>query len=233
MQQLFIFPHAGGSDVSFTSFQKRLRPEIESHVIPYPGRGKRFREPFSPDMKSLVDDCLSQLLTLLNGKEFAFLGHSFGALVAYECMLRMQAGNMPLPAVAFLTGRGAPSRPTGDKPKHNLPEKELVAYLESIGGMPGELAENTEFLAFYLPIIRNDLRLNESYVPVPAPKLHIPFILMNGTGDSGINREQIDEWFYLSYMTIKQEEFEGNHFFLIHNHKVTDKLNSYYKSLAL
>lgn len=222
LKQLFIFPHAGGSEVSYLSLQKLLSPLFNVNIISYPGRGKRIMEPYVPDMAALVQDCISQVTPVLNGGDYFFLGHSFGALVAFENLRYLTKNKLPLPAVAFLSGRGAPSLPVSTPLKHLMSDDELVRYLNGIGGIPKELIDNYDFLSFFLPIIRNDLRLNEIYTYREEDKLPVPFVLMNGKDDTGVKPETIEAWQNETQSPVRKIEMEGNHFFILNNPSVID-----------
>ena len=155
------------------------------------------------------------------------MGHSFGALVAFECMRALQSDNMPQPAISFLSGKNAPSHVSDGISKHTMDDEQLIEYLKNLGGIPNDLADNQSFISFYLPIIRHDLALIENYEYRQRNQLNVPLVLINGTDDLGIKSSSIQGW---QQETTKQCHFEkmaGGHFFNLENQSFTNLIFSY------
>ena len=225
--KLFIFPHAGGSDLSYASIEKSLSLVFDCFTFCYPGRGRRYNDEFARNIGELVEDCLSFLLSKQDGEDFFFMGHSFGALVAFECMRALQSDNMPQPAMSFLSGKNAPSHVSDGILKHTMDDEQLIEYLKNLGGIPSDLADNQSFISFYLPIIRHDLALIENYEYRQRNQLNVPLVLINGTEDLGIKSSSIQGW---QQETTKQCHFEkmaGGHFFNLENQSFTNLIFSY------
>lgn len=53
-----------------------------------------------------------------------------------------------------------------------------------MGGIPSELLKNKEVLDFFLPIIKHDFRILESYHYEPATKLDIPIDVFYGSSEA-------------------------------------------------
>ncbi len=225
--RLFIFPHAGGSDISYSSIEKSISHCFDASTICYPGRGRRYSENFVKNINELIDDCLAQLLSKLNGSVFFFMGHSFGALVAFECARALQQNKMEVPPIMFLSGRGSPAYTSLSAQKHKLNDTHLTNYLKTIGGLPDALLADTSFLSFYLPIIRNDLALNENYTYKNSPLIHTKLVLINGTADTVVSPESVKAWQQETEAGCKFEMLEGGHFFHLENPLFTDMLFSY------
>ncbi len=215
--QLFIFPHAGGSDLSYLAMEKSLSSGFDVCTICYPGRSRRYTDVFARNMDELVKDSLSILLSKYNGGNFFIMGHSFGALVAFECMKMLQSQQRKLPNLAILSGKQAPSYRSTETPKHTLDDVQLVDFLKGMGGLPQELAENPSFLSFYLPIIRNDLALNETYEYKNAMPLNVPIVLVNGTEDKDIKPSAIEAWQQETSQKCEIVNMSGGHFFNLEN----------------
>ena len=199
------------------SLQKRLNHFFDVIIVSYPGRGKRLSEPFANNFGALVQDCIGQLKSYIDKQDFYILGHSFGALVAFECLRVLDVANEKMPVKAFLSGRGAPSEPIMHPLKHLMTDIELIDYLNSIGGIPSELSGNTDFLSFFLPIIRNDLKLNELYEYKNGKAFDIPLVILNGEDDKGVKQEAIDSWQKETQIPLKKVSMEGGHFFIMNN----------------
>jgi medium-chain acyl-[acyl-carrier-protein] hydrolase len=227
--KLFIFPHAGGSDFSYSSIEKSLSPFFDCFTFCYPGRGRRYNDKFVKTIDELVDDCLSFFLSKQDGEDFFFMGHSFGALVAFECMRVMQSDNMALPAMSFLSGKSAPSLVSDSILKHTMDDEQLIAYLKNLGGIPNDLADNESFISFYLPIIRHDLALIENYQYQVRSQLNVPLVLINGTEDLGIKSSSLHGWQQETTELCYFEKMAGGHFFNLENQSFTNLICSYYE----
>ncbi|PSL24051.1 thioesterase II family protein [Chitinophaga ginsengisoli] len=211
--QLFIFPHAGGSEVSYVPIEKELLPETVASTICYAGRGRRIHEPFQQDMATMAMDCMS-IVQQRRKKDMPliFLGHSLGALIAFETMNCMRRYDMELPELVFLSGRKGPAI----KEKSNrslLSDLELLACLANMGGIPEPFLDHPDFRSFYLPIIRNDLRLNDTYCYHQQEPFDMPFVVMNGVEDENVGTEPALSWKEHTSAACYEEWLEGNHFY--------------------
>lgn len=227
MKQIFIFPHAGGSEISYVSLKKKLSAKLVVNIIKYPGRGSRIAEPLPENFRHLVKDCTGQIVTDKVSNEYYILGHSFGALLAYEVLCELRENDQSLPEKAFLSGRGAPSVNASTPFKHLMSNAQLIDYLSEMGGIPEELADNEDFLSFFLPIIRSDLKMNELYKNIARPQHNIPFIILHGKDDNGVKIDGINAWQDFTTYPINKMEFDGDHFFILKNELFTSKVLSY------
>ena len=92
--RLFCFPHAGGGASSFVPLAGLLPSSIELAAVLLPGRETRFREPPFARMEPLVQALADGLRDEL-GAPFAFMGHSMGALVAFELARELRRRGVP------------------------------------------------------------------------------------------------------------------------------------------
>src|SRR5215813_9802465 len=101
--RLLCFPHAGGGASAFEWWRTSSPSGIDVCPVQYPGRENRWGEPFAPELTDLLT-ALAEDLAPIWERPFAFLGHSFGALVAFElARVLIQQGHPP-PVRLFLTG---------------------------------------------------------------------------------------------------------------------------------
>jgi medium-chain acyl-[acyl-carrier-protein] hydrolase len=212
--QLFIFPHAGGSEVSYIPVEKELRSFAATTVIGYAGRGRRINEPFIKDMDTMAMDCM-EIVNKTRDRQLplVFFGHSLGSLIAFETMNCMRRNNIALPELVFFSGRKAPAVLTGENNRSMLPDNDLLACLSAMGGIPDYFLQHPDFLSFYLPIIRNDLRLNDTYCYKTVKQFDIPFVIMNGTEDENIGTDPVRSWKQHTAAACYQERLDGNHFY--------------------
>ena len=213
--RLFCFPHAGGSASSFSHWAGKLSQRIDVVAIAPPGRGSRMQEP-------LPDDTLAMAATIADGLKsqsdvpFAFFGHSFGSLVAYECARELQRRGQAAPVLLIASAHEAPQL-SGSEPTawlHALPDVEFLKEARSCGFIPEEAVQNAELLAILAPVLRADLRLNETYKhEVPAQLLTCPVVAFGGTADF-IEPAALQAWQAVSAETCPEARlFSGGHFY--------------------
>ncbi|WP_350301786.1 thioesterase II family protein [Peribacillus frigoritolerans] len=92
----------------------------------------------------------------------------------------------------------------------------LTFYREgfNLGGTPEQLINNKELLDLYLPSIRADYKLVETYkFQERLSLLNIPFYVFYGDKDD-IKMDELQEWKIHTSQTCRWYEFIGGHFFI-------------------
>jgi hypothetical protein len=84
--RLFCFPHAGGGAQSYKDWSGKF-PNVEVQAINLPGRGSRQLEEPITHLPELVRAIVSEIRYQLN-LPYAFFGHSWGSVLAYEVQVR-------------------------------------------------------------------------------------------------------------------------------------------------
>jgi medium-chain acyl-[acyl-carrier-protein] hydrolase len=110
--------------------------------------------------------------------------------------------------------RRAPQLASGSPPAHQLADAELINWMRDLGGTPELLLEHPELLPIFLPILRADLTLHESYVYQPEPPLNLPITAFCGLGDSQASRAEMAAWREQSSAAYGLRLYPGDHFFL-------------------
>jgi medium-chain acyl-[acyl-carrier-protein] hydrolase len=211
--RLLCFPYAGGSAQIFRGWQDELPGEIEVSPVHLPGRGRRSREkPFSellPLAEVLADALLSHL-----DKPYALFGHSIGAIIAFELarVLRREGG--PLPLYLFVSGCRAPQFTFTRHRTHDLPGAELIRELRRLNGTPETILESPAMLQFFLPMIRSDLQMVQTYSYVAEPPLSCPISAFGGLQDFDETTEMLSAWREQTTASFHFQMFAGDHFFL-------------------
>jgi medium-chain acyl-[acyl-carrier-protein] hydrolase len=109
----------------------------------------------------------------------------------------------------------APHRPGFRGPLvHGLPEDDLVAHLDRLGGMPREIVEDKELRAIFLPLLRADLRVAEEYVHRPAPPLSCPISVWGGADDFLTNEDGLEAWSEITRAEFRLRILPGRHQFI-------------------
>jgi surfactin synthase thioesterase subunit len=210
---LFCFPWAGVGASAFYSWSRYLPGEVELTAVQYPGREDRLGETALRRL-SLLRDLLMRDLASHCDRAFAFLGHSMGALVAFELARGLVRAGLPAPGHLFVSGRQAPQLPEPMAPIPDLPDAEFVAELQQrYGGVPEAIARDPEMRAIFLPAIRADLELVHAYTYEPGPALGCGISALGGTEDR-IGREHLEGWRVQTRGPFRLDLLSGDHFFI-------------------
>lgn len=210
--RLFCFPYAGGGAQVFRSWPDSLPPTVEVCAIELPGRGTRLKQAFFTRIEPLVEAIALTLLPMLN-KPFAFFGHSMGALVSFELARLLRKQGERQPTHMFISGRRAPQIPNSE-PIHALPEAKFIEKLRRYNGTPSQVLENAELMQLFLPILRADFEVLETYVYKNEPAFDFPITAFGGLQDTEATRQDLEAWDKHTTADFKLHMFPGNHFFI-------------------
>lgn len=211
--RLYCFPYAGGSAQAFRGWQRHFTPQVALSLARLPGRAARVGEPAFKRYKPLVNALADALIPELP-PAFAFWGHSMGALISFELARELRRRGKPAPLALFLSGRGAPQVPDPDPPTFNLPEPEFISELRRLNGTPKELLDSPELKEFFLPTIRADFELVETYEYEPEPPLTCAICAYGGLQDTNVPAAKLKEWQKQTSGAFKVRMFPGDHFYI-------------------
>jgi medium-chain acyl-[acyl-carrier-protein] hydrolase len=170
-------------------------------------------EPAFSDVGSLTGAMHDALLPHLE-RPFAFLGHSNGALMAFELARALRRSGGPMPLRLFASGRGAPHVPFPEPPVHALPEPDFLHEVRRLSGTPDELFEHPELVELLVPLLRADFALGETYVCRDEPPLDVPITAFGGMDDAEVPLERVAAWRAQTTRGFRLRMFPGGHFFL-------------------
>lgn len=209
--QLFCFHHAGGTASMFRDWPPLLPQSIEPVAVQLPGRQDRFREPPFEKMAPLVD-ALRTVIEPLLGRPFAFYGVSMGARVAWALTHGLRERAMPMPAGLYLASTAAPELPEG-RDNWDVPKDDLVGYLREMGGTPPEVLAEPALLASFLPTLRADLTLVDTFRFRPSTPLDVPIRAFAGVDDVEGSPERMSGWRSETRGRFELDVISGGHFF--------------------
>lgn len=215
--RIFCFPYAGGSAQVFRTWQRLFPAEVDVCPVQLPGRGKRISEPPFTSIQSLAK-AIADAIFNSSLVPFVFFGHSMGALISFELARELRRRGSVGPQHLFLSGRRAPTAPDPDSPTFNLPHDEFIAELRRLNGTPPELLSIPEATELFLPLLRADFEMVDTYVYEDEEPLAYPITVYGGLGDESVSRDSLREWQKQTTATCKERMFPGDHFF-IHNPK--------------
>lgn len=210
---LFCFPYAGGSAAVYRRWPQMLPPEVQVVGIQLPGRGHRLSEPAVSSM-GVVADALAGEVVRHGDREFAFLGHSMGALIGFEVARRLEARDRAGLRHLFVSGRRAPSLPAEDKQVHKMDQRELVDTLRRLDGTPPGILDNQELMELMLPALRADFAMCETYEYRSAPPLSCPITAVGGDEDRGVSESDLRAWAVETRSRFRCHLLPGGHFFV-------------------
>jgi medium-chain acyl-[acyl-carrier-protein] hydrolase len=209
--RLFCFPFAGGGASTYNRWAERERKTFQVWAVQYPGRETRWGEQSFANLPDMVDAIAEDLSPLWEG-QFAFWGHSFGGLVAFELSKTLLCRGSQVPERLFISAARAPHLPARE-PIHHLPDTEFLRKLCEFEGMSEEVMKSPDLLSVVLPIIRDDFRLFETHHACKIEPLPVPISVFGGLQDTGAPIGDLLAWSSYTTNTFRSRFFPGNHFF--------------------
>ncbi|MET8975192.1 alpha/beta fold hydrolase [Streptomyces sp. NPDC004539] len=216
--RLVCFPHAGGAASYFRDWGGRGVPGAQVWAVQYPGRENRIREPFPPDLHTLADRLAEELSGFLD-RPAVFFGHSMGAVVGYEVVRRLTAdGRADAVRHLVVSGCGAPHRVrpfAGQEGAHLLDDDRLVALLKELGSGNAALLDDPDMRSAFLPAVRADYRIVQSYAPrTGGPLLGTDVTAFVGGQDAAVGIGDAHAWAAVTRGRFTLRTFPGGHFYL-------------------
>jgi medium-chain acyl-[acyl-carrier-protein] hydrolase len=211
--RLVCFPYAGGGVPTFRQWITAFPSDYELTIVQLPGRGSFLREKPFVEMDLLIPDLVRVLEPDLN-RPYAFFGHSLGALIAYEIVRILQNRGIHQLIHLFVSGRGAPHVPDSNPPIYHLPDSQFIDKIYQFNGTPQEILANQELMQIFLPILRADFTLNETYKYRPGKLLTCPVTAFGGDRDGRVPYESLQAWKSLTTGRFHSIICPGDHFFL-------------------
>lgn len=229
--RLFCFPHAGGGASAYRHWPGKLPEAIDVCPVQPPGRENRIREAPLSTMDELVAAADRALAPLVD-RPFALFGHSLGATVAFEWAHRLRDGGGPEPEALLVSARAAPTAPLRFEPMFDLPLDAFKERLAELAGTPAEILENEEMMQILLPMLRADFEVHDTYRWRPRPELTCPIRVFGGRRDRAVTREELDAWHQVTTGPVSVELLEGDHFSLLTDGALLDRVEEALTDLA-
>lgn len=223
--RLFCFPYAGGSAATYLPWAKDLPAEVELVTIQPPGRSSRIFESPHKEMKDLVEEIMGELSLLLD-KPYVLLGHSLGSRVAFEVAKKCQQSGLPLPVHFIASGSRSAHLPLRRKLFYDLPDKEFIEEIKLLEGTPIEIIENEELMDLFLPVLRADFEIADTYCTEKSV-VNCPITVFGGEDDGTTTVQEMEAWQELFASFEHLHSFPGGHFFIdSHRSLVVNKVNN-------
>ncbi|MDA3647907.1 alpha/beta fold hydrolase [Saccharopolyspora indica] len=216
---LFCFPHAGGSATAYRPWRALFDDRVELRPLELPGHGALMSQPLLENIGDLVSHLVREMLVQIadhNVSRYALFGHSLGSLLAFETALRLRPE--PRPAALVVSGRNAPSvphraprTPHGTAHMAGLPDDDLVVALRELDGIPPVVEHNRDLLELFLPALRTDLRIAETYQPRPGVRVECPIAVIGAEDDPMTDAPGLAEWSAATTARTASRTVSGGH----------------------
>nr|WP_239483179.1 thioesterase domain-containing protein [Burkholderia sp. MS455] len=184
-----------------------------AQALQLPGRPPRHAEAAHSRYPALVDALRDALLPRLDAP-YAIYGHSLGALLAFGLAHALRDAGAPAPEHLFLAAYPAPHlhNPVGDIA--GLPEAEFIEGLKRLRGIPEQVLADSELLNVFLPSLRAEIALLNSYAHEGRAPLAVPATILGGTHDHVVTAAEIDAWRQHFAGAVDVREIDGGHYFV-------------------
>ncbi|MGZ2749830.1 SDR family NAD(P)-dependent oxidoreductase [Burkholderia stagnalis] len=211
--RIFCIPYLGGLGSVFSGWVRHLPDEIELQALQLPGRPPRHAEAAHSRYPALVD-ALRDVLMLRLDAPYAIYGHSLGALLAFGLAHALRDAGAPAPEHLFLAAYPAPHlhNPVGDIA--GLPEAAFIDGLKRLRGIPEQVLADRELLKVFLPSLRAEIDLLNSYVHDTRAPLAMPATILGGTRDHVVTAAEIGAWRQHFAVPVDVREIDGGHYFM-------------------
>jgi len=233
---LLCFPYAGAGTAAYQGWAEDLPPEIEVCLVRLPGRESRLSEEPYRRLSALVPVLATALQPYIDasaGRPFALFGHSMGALIVFELARFLRRARCCEPIHLVVSGRPAPQLPVA--PDHvmlqEMTEDQLIERLRTLNGTPKLLLDNPELLRTFLPTLRADFSIVETYTYEVGEPLECGISACGGVLDSDVPMEAVEAWRGQTRGRFSSRLSPGDHFFLLQRDGRQDLLDHIVKDL--
>ena len=210
--RLYCLPHAGGSANAYLAWKRHLESSIALEPVELSGRGRRITAPLFDRFGDVLTDVVEQVTQAPVPDDYAILGHSFGAILAFELAHELTDRGHPPPHRLFISASCAPSRvgeiaiPIADG------NRELLSSLAHLGGTPHEILADSEAVELFAPILRADLHALFDYRESRSAKLTCDMSIVLAADDSVADQTDAGLWAELTAGEAETYVIDGGHF---------------------
>lgn len=210
--RLVCFPHAGGPAMAFTALSAALPADVELLAVQYPGRQDRASEPFADDVTALAEGVVDALAAF-DDRPLFLLGHSFGAIVAFETARLLRGRTAP--AGLFASAAWPPSADWRAHVGGEQTDEEIVRQIRSLGGVPQVLLDDPEMVGEMIRLLRGDGAALARYRADENATVAAPLTVLVARDDPKNTVEQMANWERHTTGAYRIELLPGDHFALI------------------
>ncbi|WP_145336695.1 thioesterase II family protein [Paenibacillus xylanexedens] len=214
--KLFCIPYAGGSATIYSNWKRKLQKNIELILLEPAGRGRRSGEPLYNDLNEAVDDLYREVASVMEKDEnYILFGHSMGSLLAFELYYKLIKEGFREPIHLYVSGGKAPHLER-DIIYHDKPLEQFKKRIMDYDGVQSALLfQSEELLHFFLPVLRSDFKIVETYhYTTKTNKIGCDMTALTGIADSSLTLNDVAEWIRHAGENFYIKQYEGGHFFI-------------------
>ena len=97
---------------------------------------------------------------------------------------------------------------------HHLPDLNLIEEIRKYNGTPSSILEDKELMAVFLPIIRADFCISETYKYTSEEPLTRPITALGGLSDNTFDSQDLLKWQEQTISSFEYDLLPGDHFFI-------------------
>lgn len=220
--KLIAFPYAGGGVSVFRKWEKYF-DNIKLYAAQYPGRENRMSEEPINEFNVLLNEVYQNIKSIINDDTLYYLfGHSLGTKLVYELTLRIINDSIKKPSGIIVSGGRAPCFKEKN-PIYHLDDIDFIKGINRYSGTPEEIIQNMEIMKIFLPMLRADFMIDETYQRKEIEKIDIPILGLMGTDDKELKIEELKKWEEYTTKDFKYRYIEGGHMFINTNTELVAK----------
>jgi medium-chain acyl-[acyl-carrier-protein] hydrolase len=207
---IYCFPYAGGGASAFHGWADLLPDGFGVSAARPAGRESRSAEVPLTDVHQYADGATDAIIRRLGtiSAPAVLLGHSLGALVAFEVARRLIGHGIGVRALAVLAHQSpsTPWEPVDDPP--DLLRRRLAARL----GMSPDAPDLDEVADLLLPPLVADMAMRQNYRYRGGPPLTCPIHVFTGVDDD-TGADRLRGWASHTSAGCTFDAMPGDHFF--------------------
>lgn len=210
-----VLPHAGGSPRAFRHWEGEFS-DRQLWGVTYPGRDHRIADRPYGDLVTTAEEVATEITALdPQPRTVVLVGHSMGAWAAYEVAVALAAAPPPTPQIQLVVSGQNPPHLTPGTRLHTAPDELLVADIVRQNPQSAEVWAVPELRSTFLPAVRDDYRLLETYRPSapPAPPPWTVTVVVGST-DREVDHRALFQWDRYSSTPARIITLPGGHFYL-------------------
>jgi medium-chain acyl-[acyl-carrier-protein] hydrolase len=211
--RVFCLPYAGASADLYRAWQSFIPPEVDLCLVHLPGRSRRIAEkPFQ--RLALLVDAVTRHMDSKTDIPYALYGHSMGGLISFELARELFRRYKSGPRHLFVSGCLPPHLMNSGRSTFALSDSEFIAELEQLKGTPAEILDNAELMEIFLPLLRADFELVETYECRSGVRLACPITVYSGLNDERVPPQRTRCWEEHTSAGCTVRLLHGDHFFI-------------------
>lgn len=210
---VICFHHAGGTGATFMHWNRINSIKNLTFVpVELPGHGYRRKESLIVNYSEMVRSIVGDIADMVADHPYSFYGHSMGAVLAFsvEYQLEQQYGMQAEKVI--VAGRFAPMMEDPNDFRIAMGDSALLQEIIYLNPQNRAIYEDHEFIEWFLPVIRSDYTLHESF-RYHGEVISASLVAHSGLQDVGCQLSEMNRWREVTTGKFKIKEFSGGHFF--------------------